>query len=429
VGAGPSGLAALARISGRGIPCVGLDRGDRVGGKWGAQDSPVWPTLRTNTSRRQTRFPDVPVPGRGTFVLGTDLQTHLEDFAAAHGLVPLIRFGCEATGATPQDGGGWLLETTSGPLHARALVIAVGVHDRPRLPELPGRPTIPVEHASRFREPAAFAGRRVMVVGFGTSAAEIAAELAHAGAQVHLAVRTPGQLLPTSILGVPLDWLDSPVASRVPWWVQRSALAGLGRIGRGTLPEGVPQATRRTFHQQPTLSTRLPALLRAGRVRIAAAPRSIDGDAVEGSDGRRTVVDHVFLATGYEPSTSLLPSDPFGVGGARLPLYRRIVPPAHRDVFLVGAVEPLGGLLPVVDAQAHWTARVLSGDIELPTPEAMLADVRRDDRWLRRRFGDDERRLLLCDRHPYRRRLERDVRGTPPWLRRRLRPLAGIKAV
>src|SRR6202040_1528459 len=64
-----------------------------------------------------------------------------------------------------------------------------------------------VVHSSEYRNPAPYAGKRVLVVGFGNSGGEIALDLANAGVQVALAVRSPVQVLPRELLGLPiLTW-------------------------------------------------------------------------------------------------------------------------------------------------------------------------------------------------------------------------------
>ena len=70
-----------------------------------------------------------------------------------------------------------------------------------------GRLSRRVIHSSDYRNPAAFAGKRVLVVGFGNSGGEIALDLAEAGVDVTLAVRSPVQIIPRDLLGFPiLSW-------------------------------------------------------------------------------------------------------------------------------------------------------------------------------------------------------------------------------
>ena len=68
----------------------------------------------------------------------------------------------------------------------------------------------PILHSSAYRNPAAFAGKRVLVVGFGNSGGEIALDLAEAGVDVALSVRGPVNILPRDLLGLPILTWASP---------------------------------------------------------------------------------------------------------------------------------------------------------------------------------------------------------------------------
>lgn len=82
-------------------------------------------------------------------------------------------------------------------LAARSVVAATGGFSRPYRPALPGldRFTGTLMHAADYRDPAPFAGQRIIVAGGGNSAVQIAAELA-VHATVILATRKPVRFVP-----------------------------------------------------------------------------------------------------------------------------------------------------------------------------------------------------------------------------------------
>ena len=64
-----------------------------------------------------------------------------------------------------------------------------------------------VLHSSAYRNPAPYAGKRVLVVGFGNSGGEIALDFAEHKLDVTLSVRGPVRILPRELLGLPiLSW-------------------------------------------------------------------------------------------------------------------------------------------------------------------------------------------------------------------------------
>src|ERR671916_370850 len=117
----------------------------------------------------------------------------------------------------PPDGG-WLVTLDDGSaVRARAAVVATGHDWCPRLPEYPGGFDGEVLHAHDYRTPDPLAGRRVLVVGAGQSAAEIAVELTGHAARTCLSIRSPVHVIPRRLGGTPYDTRDTWPANRLPW--------------------------------------------------------------------------------------------------------------------------------------------------------------------------------------------------------------------
>ena len=99
-------------------------------------------------------------------------------------------------------------------------MMATGWADFPYTPNWPGQADYRGEilHSSRYRNPAPYAGKRVLVVGFGNSGGEIALDLAEADVAVTLAVRGPVKILPRDLLGLPiLSWAICRPGCRPAW--------------------------------------------------------------------------------------------------------------------------------------------------------------------------------------------------------------------
>ena len=110
---------------------------------------------------------------------------------------------------------GWRLQTSSGDIDARQVVVANGNEHTPCIPEFPGAEgsTIEMLHSSAYRNPSPYADKRVLVVGSGSSGMEIAHDLATGGAaKVWLAVRTPPNIMLRSLPGgLPGDLVSLPL--------------------------------------------------------------------------------------------------------------------------------------------------------------------------------------------------------------------------
>jgi putative flavoprotein involved in K+ transport len=333
IGAGPAGLAAAAELQKVGYAVTVLDKADSVGSSW----SHHYDRLHLHTARRLSSLPGRTIERRfGQWVARDDFRAYLADFAQHHKLD--VRFGVSASGVKQLDGGRWSVDTTDGPLEAAVLVIATGYNHAAKIPDWPGLASYKgrVVHSSEYRNPAALTAKHVLVVGPGNSGAEIAADLADAGVQVTLAVRTPPNIVRRAVLGVPTQSLTlatnplpTTIADKVARMMQIITVGDLSKYGLKKAPRGV-------FSQQkfddvtPTIDVGLIDALRAGKVKVVGAVESFTSKAVQTADGAEVSPDVVLVATGFQRGLESL------VGGMR------ILAPGGRP--LINADEQLAGL-------------------------------------------------------------------------------------
>ena len=110
--------------------------------------------------------------------------------------------------AVRRDAGDWTIGLGDGrSLKARTVVIATGIVANPRVPHIPNQDQFKghVIHSVEYRRPQPFTNQRVLVVGVGNSAGEISAELADAGAQVTVAIRSGARVVPREMFGIPIQ--------------------------------------------------------------------------------------------------------------------------------------------------------------------------------------------------------------------------------
>ncbi len=218
IGGGQSGLATAHALLRRGLRPVVLEASDRAAGSW----PHYYDSLTLFSPARYSSLPAMAFPGADR-----DRYPHRDEVVAyftayAGRLDAEIRTGCRVT-AVRRTGDGFAVELEDGgQLSARAVVAASGTFGHPHRPALPGLQefTGQVLHAADYRSPAPFTGRRVVVVGAGNSAVQIAAELAET-ARVTLATRGPVKFAAQRILGRDLHF-----------WTTRTGLdnAPLGRF-------------------------------------------------------------------------------------------------------------------------------------------------------------------------------------------------------
>ena len=352
VGAGPAGLAVAAVLRRRGRDPIVLERGDRVGGSWRSR----YDCLRLNTARWWSSLPGLAIPRRlGTWVAASDYADYLELYAQHHQLDVRIA----------QRGGAWSLATSGGEIEATNVVIATGYDREPFIPPWPGldRFSRPLIHASKYRNPDGFAGRRVLVVGAGNSAADIAVDLVRGGAAgVWISIRTPPQVVPRTVGGVPMQTVA--VATRaLPAWVGDAIVRATQKLVHGDLTRhGVPPP-RETVSTQfrradvvPVIDVEFVRRLKAGQLEAVAAVREFERDRVVLSDGSDVTPDAVVAATGYRRGLGRLVGD-LGVLDSRGLPATGDTDSGLRGLYFAGFTNPLSGNLRELGIHARQIGR------------------------------------------------------------------------
>ena len=153
-----------------------------------------------------------------------------------------------------------------------------------------------------------------MVVGIGNSGSEIASEMAEAGIEVTVSIRSGANVIPRSIAGIPTQYFGW-IMSCIPMPAQRSVVRGMGLIG-GLLRPGSAQLPRKQMKDDcqdvPVIGRRILDHIEAGRVKLKPGVAKLNEGGVRFSDGSEWVGDKVILATGYRAAIEWM-----GVYGAR----------------------------------------------------------------------------------------------------------------
>jgi putative flavoprotein involved in K+ transport len=281
VGGGQSGLAAARALRELRMPTVILETSDRPTGSW----PHYYDSLRVFSPVGYSSMPGMPFPGDEDHYPSRDEVTdYLERYAAQLGVDVQTNTSVETI---EQDGKGFRVRTEAGRvLHASGIVAASGSFSNPFRPRFPGEESFTGElsHVADYRNPAPYAGKRVVVVGAGDSAAQVANELALV-ATVTIASRHPLRFIPQRIGG-----------KDVHYWLRES--------GFDTLPAAWLSAI--THGSVVTDSVGFRQTLAEGRVDQRPMFVALDGAQVVWSDGQLEPVDAIILATGYRPSLHFL---------------------------------------------------------------------------------------------------------------------------
>ncbi|MEU7573440.1 NAD(P)-binding domain-containing protein [Micromonospora sp. NPDC049240] len=369
VGAGAAGLATLKALTDVGVPAVAFEAADTVGGLWvyGAPGSPAYRTLHLNTSKARTEFADHPMPADWPdYPDHTRVAGYLGDYADRFGLRAAVRLRHTVDRVT-RAGDGWRVHATGpdGPVevHVEAVVVANGHNRAPHRPDpYPGECAAEQLHSHDYRGPEQLTGRRVLVVGGGNSAMDIAVDASYAATRTLLSLRRGVWVVPKYLLGRPADTLNGALARRLPWRLrQRISQRMLTTVVGPPTRYGLPAPTHGFLQDHPTLSDALLSRLTHGDIHARPGIARFAGDRVEFTDGRVDAVDLVVWCTGYRVTVPFLDADLLGAGADRLPLYRHVFHLDAPGLAFVGLMQSTGAAFPLLEAQARLVAARLAG--------------------------------------------------------------------
>jgi dimethylaniline monooxygenase (N-oxide forming) len=423
IGAGSSGIVAAQVLDARGIAFDCFEKGSQVGGNWRYENdngmSSAYRSLHINTSRRVMAFKSLPMPDHfPDYPDHFQMAAYFDEFVDHFGLREKISFRTEVLRVEPAEGE-WAVtvKEPSGAEHCeryRAVLVANGHHWDPRWPEpaFPGSDEFAGEqiHAHHYREPDVLRGKRVLVLGLGNSATDIAVESSRIGEKTFLAVRRGAYVLPKYMNGKPIDEVTTPLMARLPLPVQRFlAMRGLEIAAGDMTAYGLPKPDHKLFEAHPTVSSEL--LPRLGHGDITVKPnieRFLDGREVRFVDGSSEEIDLVVYCTGYKMTFPFFDPKVLSAPDNRLPLYRRVVSVERPGLYFIGFIQPLGPIMPLAEAQAEWIADLLAGRTELPPVGEMKREVAQEEKRMRKRFVASKRHTVEVDFHPYLREIQRE---------------------
>ena len=423
VGAGISGLAHADVLTRCGFSVVLFERATRVGGVW-ACSYPEVSLQNTWWGYHVSSFPWPFVPDEHP--TGAQILRYLDAFVAARGFD--VRLEHEVVSAREANEGGWTLRV-QGPAGERTehfdhLVVSVGQYTE-------GKHRLQLDGESAFAgvvmterdigDLARFDRKRVVVVGFGKSALDMATLAAPRAASVHHVFRTPRWTLPRMIFGVHYttllfnrfgsvmmtSWAHPTRGERFlhrrngfvgSFWraleglftrIARREARGHGAAGDARLAAVIPEHSL-----LPDLRSAA-ALASPGYYRHVGAgtiePRraeivSLSRDGVRLSSGAEIPADILVLSVGSRtpqfpfldaPTRALLESEDDGVQ-----LYRHVLHPHLPRLGFAGFNHGFMHV-PAAEIGALWLAALWRGELTLPPAEQMERDVEHVRAWKR----------------------------------------------
>ena len=306
VGSSIAGLACAGALSRQGVEYVIIEKEAQIALPWRNH----YERLHLHTNKSLSSLPykkfDKNIP---RYASRLQVIEYLENYKTVFNINP--GFNTEATLIT-KDNESWIIETNNGTYKSKYLVIATGQYSKPKKISIKGMEnfTGAILHSNKYKTGRSFKGQKVLVIGFGNSACEIALDLYEQGAAPSMSVRSGVNIIPRDLLGIPILKI-SFLMSRLPVRLADAINNLLMKLLFGNLKKlGLKKKQYGTFEQIQKDGT-IPLIdigtikeIRKGNIKIFEEINYIDGKTVYFSNRKSEYFDAIIAAIGYEPSYS-----------------------------------------------------------------------------------------------------------------------------
>ena len=223
IGGGQAGLAMSEHLSKRGVPHLIVER-HRIAERWRSER---WDSLVANGPAWHDRFPGMTFADidPDSFASRDGIVRYFEAYAEK--IAAPVRCGVEVKALQRKpDGLGFVVETSEGVIEATNVVVATGPFQRPIIPAVvPPEAGILQIHSAAYRNPGQLPDGAVLVVGAGSSGAQIADELQRTGRRVYLSVG-PHERPPRRYRGKDFVWWLGALGQ----WDAKTAKPGMEHV-------------------------------------------------------------------------------------------------------------------------------------------------------------------------------------------------------
>ena len=417
LGGGIAGVAVTKELSSLGLEVDCYEMMPRVGGVFASH---VWRGGHLTSSSVFTWFSDFPTDERQSFFSWEQLLDYLDRYVERFGIRERIQLDTRVE-QVRRVGERWRVRMQRGnrsnghPFHPPDhhvdeatferdydhVVVCSGLHHTPRQPVVPGLEGFRgrVLHSSEFRDAESLRGQRVVVVGSGESASDIALQVAEVAAHCTISMRSaPGTLFPRWIQGNTPDIRDDRLTYNLPRVLAPLVLKHhrafyLAQTQRPELFRWAADSNfsnrRCPFNTNACKSFGIPEAVIDHGATLRGPMARIDGSRITFEDGAELDADVILFCTGFqcefpflEPALSTKLVKPGS-------LWKNVVHPELGDsLFLVGFARPHQiNLVSVAEMQARLVGQILGGR-SLPGLAAMRETIAADNAWMLRYFGD-----------------------------------------
>tara|TARA_B100000029_G_scaffold16801_1_gene17157 strand:- start:236 stop:1534 length:1299 start_codon:yes stop_codon:yes gene_type:complete len=421
IGAGPCGITAIKNFNDQGFEVTAFERCEGVGGNWRFNDpsghSSVFETTHIISSKYTSFYEDFPLPKDASdYPSHKELLKYFNDYADHFDINRLIKFGTEVLHCKYTDDAKWIIQWRSldseniNEDKFDALVVCNGHHHEPRYPSYPGDFSGEYLHSHDYKSAKPFADKRILVIGGGNSACDVAVETARVAKKTTISWRRGYHLIPKFMFGLTTDifsyksrWL--PVPLRVPF------MKFMLELIQGKNEDiGLPKVTNSILATHPTVNSELYDAIRHGKVKPKPDIDKIDQNTVHFKDNSHEDFDVIIACTGFKIKHRFFDKDLIDFENGPVPLLHKMIPANINNLYFIGLFQPLGCIWPGAELQSKLAAKHLAGLWEPNSDMQKLIDFEISNPDVQQ--VESPRHTITVDDFSFRKRLKKELRAT-----------------
>jgi Flavin-binding monooxygenase-like len=421
IGAGPSGITAAKNLIQVGITDFVLyEKSDKIGGNWVYNEdkshSSVFETTHIISSKPLSQYEDYPMPeSYADYPSHGELYEYFNNYAKQFKVIDYIQFKTSVESAKLDDDNIWNLKLNDGTIEQfENLIVCNGHHWNPRLPEYPGEFAGEFIHSHDFKNNRPFKDKRVLVIGGGNSACDIAVETCRVSANTLISMRRGYYFIPKFLLGKPVDQLNDGVGF-IPKFMRNDIFKLLLKLTVGNHKNyGMQKPDHEFLGSHPVVNSELLYFVKHGKIKPKVDIEKLDGNTVHFVDGSSAEIDVIIASTGYKTTFPFFDKSFINFEEGYIPLYKKVFHPKYRNLFFIGLVQPMGCIWPLADAHSKLTANYITGNYKLPNN--IESSIEKDINKIKSQFIQTPRHSVEVDYHEHLAELKKELpKSAPSW--------------
>ncbi len=307
IGASIAGLATAACLQKKKNPFIILEKENKVATPWHRH----YDRLHLHTPRSLSNLPYKKFAKEiTTYPSRLEVVDYLLNYQKTFSINPI--FNNEVI-SIRRENGFWIVETSEDTYKSKNVVVATGAYTFPKKILIEGMETFPgkIIHSSEYKTGKEFKGKKVLVIGFGNSACEIALDLYEQEATPSMSLRSPVNIIPRDIFGIPvlrISWLMqklSPgLADKLNAPLIKYFIGDLNKLGIEKKKKGPLQEIDNNS-KPPVIDIGTLKEIKKGNIKLYGEIIKIEGNTVFFKNGSQQF-DVIIAAIGYDRNDGIL---------------------------------------------------------------------------------------------------------------------------